>query len=291
MNHFSTARRVFALLLALSGWLTLAPAVEAAGTWTLLIDVTGKFAGTITTPDGKINCGNVCAADYPAGSPIVLTVKEAGGGSAFFGWDNITCNEGRTSLTCTTTMPNAPLTAKATYGWTFATVRVTKQGTGSGTITASPAGINCGQTCSANYNRGTKVVLAVQADAGSAFAGWDSSSSACSNAGASSTCSLTIDGTSLNYEEKPVFNRAAESSATPALSPTPTPSDTASPSPSASPEPSATPTPSPATTPAPRSKVQTAMTSPLVWITGGLVLIAALGLAGWLWRRRSQPAG
>jgi len=57
---------------------------------------------------------------------------------------------------------------------------VTKAGTGSGTVTSSPAGVNCGATCSANYATGTSVTLTAAASTGSAFAGW---SGACSGTG------------------------------------------------------------------------------------------------------------
>ncbi len=59
-------------------------------------------------------------------------------------------------------------------------------GSGAGTITSSPAGINCGQTCSASFPSGTAVTLSATPSAGSTFAGW---SGACSGTGA---CSLTV---------------------------------------------------------------------------------------------------
>ncbi|HEU4780844.1 MAG TPA: cellulase family glycosylhydrolase [Steroidobacteraceae bacterium] len=49
---------------------------------------------------------------------------------------------------------------------------VTKNGTGTGTVTSSPAGINCGTTCSASYTSGASVTLTPAADSGSTFAGW-----------------------------------------------------------------------------------------------------------------------
>lgn len=64
---------------------------------------------------------------------------------------------------------------------------VTRQGTGSGTITSAPAGINCGSTCTASYSAGTTVTLSARASAGSAFAGW---SGACT--GTSSNCSVSM---------------------------------------------------------------------------------------------------
>ena len=55
----------------------------------------------------------------------------------------------------------------ATYALT-----VSRAGTGSGTVTSSPAGISCGADCSKNYNAGTVVGLTAAPAAGSAFAGW-----------------------------------------------------------------------------------------------------------------------
>jgi endo-1,4-beta-xylanase len=60
------------------------------------------------------------------------------------------------------------------------TLTVTKTGTGSGTVTTSPAGIDCGSTCSASYASGTSVTLTAAAATGSTFGGW---SGACTGTG------------------------------------------------------------------------------------------------------------
>jgi endoglucanase len=62
---------------------------------------------------------------------------------------------------------------------TFA-LTVTRAGMGTGTVTSSPAGINCGSSCSANYNSGASVTLTAAAATGSTFAGW---SGACTGTG------------------------------------------------------------------------------------------------------------
>lgn len=49
---------------------------------------------------------------------------------------------------------------------------VSKGGTGSGRVTSSPAGIDCGPTCSAMYPDETDVLLTPVPDPGSAFVGW-----------------------------------------------------------------------------------------------------------------------
>jgi hypothetical protein len=66
------------------------------------------------------------------------------------------------------------------------TLAVAKAGTGSGTVTSSPAGISCGSDCSEAYNSGTVVTLTQTAASGSSFAGW---SGACTGTGA---CQVTM---------------------------------------------------------------------------------------------------
>jgi hypothetical protein len=68
-----------------------------------------------------------------------------------------------------------------------APLSVTKNGTGSGTVTSSPTGISCGSTCSANFPAGSSVSLSASAASGSAFAGW---SGDCTGTGA---CNLTMN--------------------------------------------------------------------------------------------------
>ncbi|MFP5287651.1 MAG: S8 family serine peptidase, partial [Thermoanaerobaculia bacterium] len=50
---------------------------------------------------------------------------------------------------------------------------VSKAGSGSGRVTSSPAGIDCGPTCSAMFPDETMVLLTPTPDPGSAFVGWD----------------------------------------------------------------------------------------------------------------------
>ena len=60
----------------------------------------------------------------------------------------------------------------ATFALAMYTLTVTTAGTGSGTVTSSPAGISCGADCSEPYNRGTVVSLTATAATGSSFGGW-----------------------------------------------------------------------------------------------------------------------
>jgi hypothetical protein len=64
---------------------------------------------------------------------------------------------------------------------------VSTDGTGSGTVTSSPAGIDCGSDCSEAYVEGTEVTLTPAADIGSVFVGW---SGACTGTG---SCVVAMD--------------------------------------------------------------------------------------------------
>src|SRR5215204_2555768 len=76
---------------------------------------------------------------------------------------------------------------------TTQTLTVTKDGTGTGTVTSSPTGINCGTTCSANFNNGASVTLTANAGPNSTFdpqTGW-SGGSGTVNANGTYTVSMT----------------------------------------------------------------------------------------------------
>ncbi len=67
------------------------------------------------------------------------------------------------------------------------TLSVSKSGTGSGTVTSSPDGINCGTDCSEAYTSINSVTLTAFVDFGSTFSGWLGD---CTGTG---NCVLTMD--------------------------------------------------------------------------------------------------
>jgi hypothetical protein len=87
-------------------------------------------------------------------------------------------------------------------GPTYA-LTVTKDGTGTGTVTSAPAGINCGTVCSANFNSGASVTLTPAAASGSTFAGW---AGACTNR--TGNC---VVGMTAAKSVKATFNRVTSS--------------------------------------------------------------------------------
>ena len=136
----------------------------------------GTGNGTVTSNPAGINCGSTCSATFNSGTVITLTATPAAG-STFVGWSGTGCSGAITltsSTTCTATF-QAVATPPPTQQFTL-TINLVKQtttnGTGNGTVTSNPAGINCGSTCSASFSSGTVVALNATPASGSTFAGW-----------------------------------------------------------------------------------------------------------------------
>jgi len=91
-------------------------------------------------------------------------------------------------------VPNVNLTAGAAMNLEITLVRlftvtIGKLGTGTGTVTSDPAGIDCGATCENQFPQGSSVSVNPAAAPGSAFAGWGG---ACSGTG---SCSVQTNAT------------------------------------------------------------------------------------------------
>ncbi len=101
-----------------------------------------------------------------------------------------------TSYTATVTATNPQGTSPASLASNAVTptgvappgsfnLAVSKSGTGAGTVTSSPAGINCGSDCSETLVAGTSVTLTAAPASGSTFTAW-------SGAGCSGTSTCTV---------------------------------------------------------------------------------------------------
>jgi hypothetical protein len=143
---------------------------------------TGTGTGTVTSSPAGINCGATCTASFDYGNPVVLTAAP-NAGSTFTGWTGGGCSG---TGTCVVT-PITATTVTATFTASIYNLTVSRAGTGTGTVTSSPAGINCGATCTAPFVAPTVVTLTAAAGAGSTFTGW--SGGGCSGTG---TCSVAM---------------------------------------------------------------------------------------------------
>jgi len=100
---------------------------------------------------------------------------------------------------------------------TPSTFLLTVTNAGSGAVTSSPAGINCGATCSGSFSKDTKVTLTANPVSGSTFAGWGGD---CSGAG---SCVVTMNAAknvTATFKPKP-FSTDTTFIYAPELSPPP----------------------------------------------------------------------
>jgi hypothetical protein len=171
---------------------TLTAATTVAATFTqnttnfaLTVTEAGAGTGTVTSNPAGIACQPTCTANFASGQVVALTATPAAG-STFAGWSGAGCSG---TAGCSVTL-NAAATVTATFNksTTNFTLTVTEAGSGTGTVTSSPAGISCQPTCSASFASGQVVALTATPADGSTFAGW--SGAGCSGTGA---CSVTVN--------------------------------------------------------------------------------------------------
>jgi hypothetical protein len=100
---------------------------------------------------------------------------------------------------------------------TGATLVITRNGTGAGTVTSTPAGITCGSTCTETVGAGASVTLGAAAASGSTFSGWSggcSGTAACAlTLNADTTVTATFDTSTLTTAPVPVASSLSPSSA------------------------------------------------------------------------------
>jgi phospholipase C len=150
-------------------------------TYQLTVQSSGTGAGTITSSPAGISCGTTCLGTFPAGTVVTLT--EAPGSTSTFGaWAGGCSGTGACSVTM-----NANTAVSATFSAATYQLTVQGSGTGGGTITSSPAGINCGTTCQFSFPAGTVVTLTDAPGSTSTFGGW---TGGCTGTGA---CSVTMN--------------------------------------------------------------------------------------------------
>ncbi|MBK1641535.1 hypothetical protein CKO12_06515 [Chromatium okenii] len=134
----------------------------------LTVNKTGSGAGLVKSGDGKINCGSNCSSDFESGSSIILTATpDTSSGSTFSGWSGACTNK---TGDCTVTM-SAAQTVTANFNL-LPSYKLSITKSGNGTVTSSPAGINCGTACSKQFTSGTAVTLTAKADTGGTFSKW-----------------------------------------------------------------------------------------------------------------------
>ncbi len=157
--------------------------------FTLEVEKEGSGSGTVTSSPAGIKCGSECEAEYEEGETVTLTA-EPSLGSEFVEWEG--CDEEPSATKCKVTMDEDRVVVavfEPESGPSEFALTVSLAGTGSGTVTSSPAGINCGIDCSEAFASGTEVTLTATPATGSTFSGWSGS---CAGTGA---CKVTMSAT------------------------------------------------------------------------------------------------
>lgn len=148
-----------------------------APTWLLSVTLAGTGSGSVSSSPAGITCPADCDETYTDGTDVTLT-PVADPGSVFTGWSG-DCTG---TATCQVTM-SADRSVTATFV-PLRTLSVTV--VGSGSVTSTPAGIDCPSDCTHDYPDGETVGLAATPDPGFAFTGW---SGGCTGPGA---CQVTM---------------------------------------------------------------------------------------------------
>jgi hypothetical protein len=131
----------------------------------IIVTRSGSGHGTVTSDVAGIQCGNDCSQVFSSAVTVSLTATPDAN-STFAGWTGACAG----LATCVVTT-DAPRDVDARFEARQA-LTVSVSGAGSGSVTSTPVGINCGADCSETYDAGTQVTLTATASAGSAFDGW-----------------------------------------------------------------------------------------------------------------------
>lgn len=182
----------------------------------LTVTESGGGQGTIVSSPKGISCPGTCTASFTQGTQITLTAAAASG-STFGGYSGACVSQGAKAKDAnvkghaTPPPPTCTFAANGTESVTavFTTVQppppppptssLSVIFSGKGSVTSSPAGIDCPSTCNANFPQGTVVTLT----ANNSVKGWvfNNWSGLCN--GANGPCQVTI--TSTNQSITAVF--------------------------------------------------------------------------------------
>ncbi|KJU84553.1 hypothetical protein MBAV_003251 [Candidatus Magnetobacterium bavaricum] len=171
---------------------------RSAGALTLTVNKAGDGSGMVMSNPPGMECGQVCNGPYPKDAVTMLMAK-ADPLSTFVSWsgcdsDSVDIGPGGNNYValCKVTMSdNKTVTATFNKNTTPGiTLNVHVAGSGTGSVSSLPSGINCGSTCTTTYDANTLVTLVATAGSDSVFSTW----SGCDNSenSTSAKCKVTL---------------------------------------------------------------------------------------------------
>jgi hypothetical protein len=143
--------------------------------------VTAIGAGVVTSSPPGINCPTQCTASFAVSTVVTLTATPQGSGT-FSGWTG-GCTG---SAACSVTM-GANASVAAAFSTPVGSHILTVNVSGAGSVTSTPAGIDCpASACAGAFPGGSPVTLTAAPGVGQNFQGW---TGACSG---TSSCTVTL---------------------------------------------------------------------------------------------------
>jgi hypothetical protein len=127
----------------------------------------GTGTGSVSSAPPGIVCGSDCTEDYVYGTPVDLTAAP-GPDSVFVRWTG-DCSGSLLTASVSMTVDRS---CAAIFNLITYSLEVEIQGPGKGSVSSSPAGIQCETDCSEDFETGTEVILSPTAQDGSRFIGW-----------------------------------------------------------------------------------------------------------------------
>jgi Beta-propeller repeat/Divergent InlB B-repeat domain len=167
--------------------LTIAKTGSNADTYTITSDPPGIQCGQFCTASQPydifgIQCPDYCSHYFDAGMNVTLSITPDPM-SLFIGWSGTCSGTGP----CTVTM-DADSTVTANFTTGFLLEVYIDGNMNAGTVTSSPAGINCGSDCFEAYPTGTSVTLTAVPAPGSELDSWSGCDSTSGN-----TCTVSMN--------------------------------------------------------------------------------------------------
>ena len=147
-----------------------------------LLEVVATGGGKVTSQPVGVDCPVDCLQLFPTGTSLILSPAPSEGWS-FQGWGG-----GCSGLGSCDVLMDEDTSVAATFEIESYLLNINLEGDGFGTVTSSPAGIDCGDVCAAAHDYNTDIVLTATAGIDSEFVGW---TGACSGSG--KTCVIKMD--------------------------------------------------------------------------------------------------